>query len=60
VVEINGIQKGSEWDIAISSTGDITNISFSITNAGQVQYVSANYTGFVTGVMKFKAVTTSV
>jgi hypothetical protein len=60
VVEINGIQKGSEWDISISSTGDITNISFNITNAGQVQYVSANYTGFVTGVMKFKAVTTSV
>ena len=60
VFEINGIQKGSEWDISISSMGDNTGILFSITTDGQVQYTSANYTGFVSGVMKFRASTTSV
>ena len=60
VYEINGIQKDSEWDISISSSGDDAGISFSITSAGQVQYTSASYSGFVTGVMKFRATTTSV
>lgn len=60
VFEINGIQKGSEWDISVSSTGDNTEIMFSITNSGQIQYTSANYSGFVLGTMKFKASTTSV
>lgn len=60
VFEINGIQKGSEWDISVSSTGDNTEIMFSITNSGQIQYTSANYSGFVLGTMKFRASTTSV
>lgn len=60
VYEINGIQKDSEWDISVSSSGDDAGISFSITNAGQVQYTSASYAGFVTGVMKFRATTTSI
>ena len=60
VFEINGIQKGSEWDISVSSTGDNTEILFSITSTGQIQYTSANYSGFVTGTMKFRASTTSV
>lgn len=60
VFEIKGIQKGSEWDFSVSSTGDNTGISFSITNAGQIQYTSASYAGFVSGVMKFRASTTSV
>lgn len=60
VFEIKGIQKGSEWDISISSTGDNTGINFSITNTGQIQYTSASYAGFVSGTMKFRASTTSV
>lgn len=60
VFEIKGIQKGSEWDFSVSSTGDNTGISFSITNAGQIQYTSASYAGFVSGVMKFRASTSSV
>jgi len=58
--EINGIQKGSEWDFSVSSTGDNTGISFSITNAGQIQYTSSSYAGFVSGTMKFRATVTSV
>jgi hypothetical protein len=58
--EINGIQKDSEWDISVSSSGDDAGISFSITSSGQIQYTSSSYAGFVSGTMKFKASTTSV
>lgn len=60
VFEISGVQKGSEWDISVSSTGDDTGLNFSITSVGQVQYTSPNYSGFVSGVIKFRALTTSV
>lgn len=58
--EINGVQKGSDWEITIQSTGDVSGVSFSITSAGQIQYTSANYAGFVSGAIKFKATTSSV
>jgi len=58
--EINGIQKGSEWEITVQSTGDVSGVSFSITSTGQMQYTSANYAGFVSGAIKFKATTSSV
>jgi hypothetical protein len=60
VYEINGIQKGSEWDISIKSSGDNIGILFNITNSGQLQYTSPNFSGFVSGTMKFRALTTSV
>lgn len=60
VFEIKGIQKGSEWDFSISSQGDISGVAFSVTNAGQVQYTSTNVSGFVSGVIKFRALTTSI
>lgn len=59
-VSISGIQKSADWEISIRSLGDSTGIVFSITSAGQLQYTSLNYTGFVSGVIKFRAVTTSV
>jgi hypothetical protein len=59
-VVISGIQKGSEWDIAIKSIGDITDIDFSITTTGQMQYTSPNFTGFTSGTIKFRALTTPV
>ena len=59
VFEIEGIQKGSEWDYSVSSVGDITGLRFSVTNAGQIQYTSTNVSGFVSGVVKFRAYTTS-
>lgn len=58
---ILGIQKGSgDWDISIESVGDTSQIQLSITSAGQMQYSSADYPGFVSGTMKFRALTTSV
>jgi hypothetical protein len=59
-ISISGIQKSSGWEIAIKSLGDTTGIVFSITNAGQIQYTSPNFSGFVSGIVKFRAITTSV
>lgn len=58
--EILGIQKGASYDIAVNSVGDDSGIVFSITSAGQIQYTSGNAAGFVSGTMKFRAITTSV
>jgi len=60
VLEIIGIQKGSDWDISVESTGDDSGVTFSITSAGQLQYISDSYTGFVSGDIKFRAITTSI
>lgn len=59
-VRILGIQKGSGWEIALSSVGDTSDVVFTITASGQLQYTCANYAGFVSGSIKFRAITTSV
>jgi hypothetical protein len=46
--------------MAQSAVGDESGIVLSITAAGQVQYTSANYSGFVSGAIKFRAITTSI
>lgn len=58
--ELMAIQKGSSWDLSVSSVGDDSLVSFSITNAGQIQYSSSTYAGFATMTMKFKAFSTSI
>lgn len=57
---LKGIQRGSDWQMSQSSIGDDSGFDFSITNAGQVQYVSGNASGFVSATTKFRAITTSV
>lgn len=60
VFELLGVQKNGTWDMGIQAVGDDSGVAFSITNAGQVQYVSANAAGFVSLQMQFRAITTSV
>ena len=60
VFDLEGVQKGASWDLAVSSSGDVSGVIFSITNAGQVQYQSTNVTGFTSNTMKFRAQTTTV
>jgi hypothetical protein len=55
-----GIQKGASWDMAPSSVGDDSLVTFSITNAGQIQYTSADYAGFVSGEISYRAITLSI
>lgn len=54
-----GIQKGASWDMSQESVGDDSGIVFSINSSGQIQYISQNYAGFVSGAIKFRARTTS-
>lgn len=58
--EVRGIQKALDWVISISSEGDNSGIILSINSSGQMQYTSTSYSGFVSGTMKFRAITTSV
>jgi len=58
--ELLVINKGSSFDMSVQSVGDDSNIIFTITTGGQVQYTSANYAGFVSGSIKFRAITTTV
>lgn len=57
---LKGIQKGADWEMSASSLGDTSGIVFSITSAGQLQYVSDNESGFVSSAIKFRSITTSV
>lgn len=54
------VQKGSTWTVSRTAQGDNASLTFDVTNAGQVQYTSANYSGFTAGTLKFRAITTSV
>ncbi len=58
--EIKGIQRNGDWQITSSSTGDDDSVAFSITNAGQVQYISKNNAGFTSLKMEFRALVTEV
>jgi hypothetical protein len=58
--ELLAVQKGASWDMSVNSVGDSSGVTFDITNAGQVQYTSANAAGFVSGTMKFRASTIPV
>jgi len=57
---LQGINKAVSFNMSVDSTGDASGIVFSITSSGQVQYTSAAYAGFVSGLIKFRAITTSV
>lgn len=60
VFELIGIQKAGAWDLAQTAAGDNSEVVFTITTGGQIQYVSADVAGFVSGDIKFRATTTSV
>ena len=60
VFTLRGIQKNGSFDMSITANGDDSGVVFSITNAGQVQYISSNNAGFVSGLIKFRAQTTSI
>lgn len=59
-IEVNGMNKGSDWVITLEHTGDNSGISLSITSLGQIQYTSTNVTGFSASTIKFRAISTSV
>lgn len=60
VFKLYGIRRGADWQMSVESTGDDSLVAFTITSSGQVQYTSGNFSGFVTGLVKFRALTTSI
>lgn len=54
------VQRGADWIMSQTFNGDNSLVVFTVTTAGQVQYTCANYSGFVTGVVKFRALVTNV
>jgi hypothetical protein len=58
--ELIGIRKAAGFEMAQSAVGDESGVVLTITSGGQVQYTSASYAGFVSGTIRFRAITTSV
>lgn len=53
--DLLGVQKSGSWSLSPVYVGDDTNIVFSITNAGQIQYTSVTTAGFVSRKISFRA-----
>jgi hypothetical protein len=58
--EIKGLRKTTGWVLDVSYMGDNSGINFNITSLGQIQYTSTNITDWVSNIMKFRALTTSI
>jgi hypothetical protein len=59
-ITLSGVQRDGDWAMSIEFDGDDTDLSLTITPAGQIQYTSINEAGFVSGKIQFRAITTSV
>ena len=55
-----GVQRGSDWSMSQVATGDDSGVVFTITPAGQIQYTSANYSGFNSLEIEFRAIVTHI
>jgi hypothetical protein len=55
---LRGIQTAADWYLSVTSMGDTVGVSFTITTAGQIQYVSTS-TG-ASGTAKFRAWVTTL
>ena len=50
---IEGMQTDSGWTLYASSVGDISGVTFSITNLGQIQYISTNLSNWTSSVFRY-------
>jgi cytoskeletal protein CcmA (bactofilin family) len=57
---LKGVQKSGNWVVNSSYVGDATGYTFSITNAGQIQYTSTNIANYTSSYVSFRALTTSI
>ena len=58
--ELKGLQTNNKWLINSTFMGEQSNIIFSITNNGQIQYTSSNIDNWISTTMKFRALSTSI
>ena len=55
--ELVANKKSATWELAdINGLGDQTNVVFSITSGGQIQYTSPNASGFVAGTFYYRTI----
>ena len=53
------MQKGGNWVLNSSFVGDVTGLTFSINNSGQIQYTSTSIGSYIESYVNFRALTTS-
>ena len=59
--EIKGLKRSSgTWLLDYTYIGDNTGVDFNISSTGQIQYTSSNMPNWISTVMKFRAITTTV
>lgn len=58
--KIMAVQRGADWVISQSLNGDNSLVLFNINSSGQLQYKSGNYSGYNSGTLKIRAITTSI
>ena len=54
IFELRGIHTGTDWLLSQSATGQTSNVVFTVTSTGQVQYTSSNISGFTSDMMSWK------
>lgn len=57
---IDGIQNASGWAIDDTFIGDVTGLSFSIDNTGQIYYTSTNIANWISCTLSYKATSYSI
>ena len=53
---LRGINKDGSWEIVKTYVGDDTGIEFEITNLGQIQYTTPEYSDFISCTYKWRAI----
>jgi hypothetical protein len=52
-ITLEGHKTDNGWSLYTARTGDVTNVLFTITSDGQIQYVSGNQPNFISGTLRF-------
>ena len=54
---IRAVNRGTNWEIVKTYVGDDSGIQFNMTNSGQLQYTTPNFTGATSIQFKYRAIT---
>ena len=60
VFDLMGVQRGADWILSSRSNGDNSQVTFSITSAGQIQYSKTSTAGHTQTKIAFRAIVTQV
>lgn len=60
IIDLKCYKKSNVWYLNTSSVGDTTNIILSITNTGQIQYTLPHFSNWISTVIKYRGITTTI